>query len=63
METQNNNDSLSSLIWTFAPKHLHSGAKTVKTATFLAVAYYIGLIPKRSSISVTILASNAQRDA
>ncbi|XP_014472349.1 PREDICTED: uncharacterized protein LOC106743225 isoform X2 [Dinoponera quadriceps] len=36
-ETQNNNESLNSLIWTFAPKHLHSGAQIVQIATFLAV--------------------------
>lgn len=35
-ETQNNNESLNSLIWTFAPKTLHSGPKVIEIATFLA---------------------------
>jgi len=40
-ETQNNNEnSLNSLIWTFAPKHFHSGAKIVETATFLAIIIF-----------------------
>uniref|UniRef100_A0A6P7GQQ4 Uncharacterized protein LOC114345625 n=1 Tax=Diabrotica virgifera virgifera TaxID=50390 RepID=A0A6P7GQQ4_DIAVI len=39
-ETQNNNESLNSLIWTFAPKHLHSGAKIVEIATFIAVIIF-----------------------
>ncbi|XP_066590769.1 uncharacterized protein [Prorops nasuta] len=39
-ETQNNNESLNSLIWTFAPKHLHSGAKVVELATYLAVLIF-----------------------
>jgi len=39
-ETQNNNESLNSLIWTFSPKHIHSGVKTVQLATFLAVCIF-----------------------
>lgn len=39
-ETQNNNESLNSLIWTFAPKHLHSGPKIVQIATFLATIIF-----------------------
>ncbi|XP_026828856.1 uncharacterized protein LOC113562728, partial [Ooceraea biroi] len=39
-ETQNNNESLNSLIWTFAPKHLHVGVKVVEIATFLAVIIF-----------------------
>jgi len=39
-ETQNNNESLNSLIWTFAPKHLYSGPKIVEIATFLATAIF-----------------------
>ena len=38
--TQNNNDSINSLIWTFAPKHLHCGKKTVKISNFLAVVIF-----------------------
>lgn len=38
--TQNNNESLNSLIWTFAPKHMHSGKKTVEIATYLAVCIF-----------------------
>ena len=29
-ETQNDNKTLNSLIWTIAPKHLHSGSKIVE---------------------------------
>lgn len=39
-ETQNNNESLNSMIWNFAPKHLHSGAKIVELAMFLAVIIF-----------------------
>lgn len=39
-EAQNNNESLNSLIWTFAPKHIHSGTKIVEIATFLAVIIF-----------------------
>jgi len=39
-ETQNNNESLNSLIWTFAPKHLDSETKIVKIATFLAIIIF-----------------------
>lgn len=34
--TQNANESLNSLIWKFAPKHLHSGFETVEIAANLA---------------------------
>ncbi|XP_044577106.1 uncharacterized protein LOC123260173 [Cotesia glomerata] len=45
-ETQNNNESLNSLIWTFAPKHIHSGPKIIEIATFLAVCIFNeGFIP------------------
>ncbi|XP_066599941.1 uncharacterized protein [Prorops nasuta] len=39
-ETQNNNESLNSLIWTIAPKHLHSGPKIIEIATFLAAIIF-----------------------
>lgn len=39
-ETQNNNESLNSLIWTFAPKHIHAGAQTIEIANFLAVCIF-----------------------
>lgn len=39
-ETQNSNESLNSMIWTFAPKHIHCGTKTVQIATFLAVSIF-----------------------
>lgn len=38
--TQNNNESLNSLIWTFAPKHIHCGALTVEIATQIAVSIF-----------------------
>ncbi|GIY05118.1 uncharacterized protein CDAR_120911 [Caerostris darwini] len=45
-ETQNNNESLNSLIWTFAPKHIHAGPKTIEIATFFAVSIFNeGFIP------------------
>ncbi|XP_053984318.1 uncharacterized protein LOC128879316 [Hylaeus volcanicus] len=34
--TQNNNESFNGLLWHFAPKHVYSGAKTVKIAAYLA---------------------------
>lgn len=39
-ETQNNNESLNSLIWTYSPKHLHSGPKVVEIATMFAVIIF-----------------------
>ncbi|XP_074102194.1 uncharacterized protein LOC141529520 [Cotesia typhae] len=39
-ETQNNNESLNSLIWTFAPKHIHSGSQVIEIATFIAVCIF-----------------------
>ena len=39
-ETKNSNESLNSLIWLFAPKHMHSGLKTIEIATFLAVSIF-----------------------
>ncbi|XP_076683524.1 uncharacterized protein LOC143376766 [Andrena cerasifolii] len=39
-EAQNNNESLNSLIWTLAPKHLHSGPKIIEIACFLAVIIF-----------------------
>ncbi|XP_044578272.1 uncharacterized protein LOC123260944 [Cotesia glomerata] len=45
-EAQNNNESLNSLIWTFAPKHIHSGPKIIEIATFLALCIFNeGFIP------------------
>ncbi|KMQ93370.1 hypothetical protein RF55_6534 [Lasius niger] len=38
--TQNNNESLNSLIWTFAPKHLYSGVTTVQIATHFTVCIF-----------------------
>lgn len=44
-ETQNNNESLNSLIWTFTPKHVHSGTP-IEIAKFLAVCIFNeGFIP------------------
>ncbi|XP_044583218.1 uncharacterized protein LOC123264134 [Cotesia glomerata] len=40
-ETQNNNnESLFSLIWTFAPKHILPGTHTIQIANYLAVAIF-----------------------
>ena len=39
-ETRNNNESLNSLIWTFAPKHIHAGTQTIQISTFLAVCIF-----------------------
>ncbi|XP_025163846.1 uncharacterized protein LOC112590698 [Harpegnathos saltator] len=38
--TQNNNESYNGLLWHFAPKHLHSGLKTIELANFFAVAIF-----------------------
>ncbi|XP_044575736.1 uncharacterized protein LOC123259356 [Cotesia glomerata] len=39
-ETQNNNESLNSLIWTFAPKHIHAGSQTIEIADYLATCIF-----------------------
>lgn len=39
-ETQNSNESFNSLVWTFAPKTLHSGFKINELASFLAVIIF-----------------------
>ena len=38
--TQNNNENLNALIWSFAPKRVFSGAKTVKIASYLAESIF-----------------------
>ena len=38
--TQNNNESLNALIWSFAPKQVFSGAMTVKIASYLAESIF-----------------------
>ena len=38
--TQNNNENLNALIWSFAPKRVFSGAKTVKIASYLAQSIF-----------------------
>lgn len=37
--TQNNNESYNGL-WRFAPKHLHSGLKTIKLANYFAIGIF-----------------------
>ncbi|XP_076545772.1 uncharacterized protein LOC143305567 [Osmia lignaria lignaria] len=39
-ETQNNNESFNSLIWTFAPKHIHAGSDTIEIANHIAVCIF-----------------------
>ncbi|XP_044594846.1 uncharacterized protein LOC123272208 [Cotesia glomerata] len=39
-ETQNNNESLNSLIWTFAPKHVHAESQTIEIANCLTVCIF-----------------------
>ena len=52
-ETQNNNESLNSLIWTFVPKHTHAGTQTIQISTFLAVCIFNeGFIPILKILSV-----------
>jgi len=38
--TQNNNESINALIWSFAPKRVFSGAKTVEIASYLAASIF-----------------------
>ena len=40
IKPKNNNESLNSLIWTFAPKHIHAGKKTIEIANYLAVCIF-----------------------
>ncbi|GIY11775.1 uncharacterized protein CDAR_312281 [Caerostris darwini] len=55
-ETQNNNESLNSLIWTFAPKHIHAGPKTIEIATFFAVSIFNeGFIPILKILDVMVI--------
>ena len=52
-ETQNNSESSNSLIWTFAPKHIHAGTQTIQISTFLAVCIFNeGFIPILKILSV-----------
>ena len=39
-ETQNNNESLNSLIWTFASKDIHAGVQTIQIANYFAVCIF-----------------------
>ncbi|XP_071580061.1 uncharacterized protein [Temnothorax nylanderi] len=38
--TQNNNESLNAMIWSFAPKRVFSGAKTVEVASYFAASIF-----------------------
>lgn len=38
--TQNAHESLSSVIWKFAPKHVHSGLETVEIAAYIGVSIF-----------------------
>ena len=40
LETQNNNELLNSLIWTFAPKHIHAGSHIIEIANHNAVCIF-----------------------
>ena len=52
-ETQNNNESLNSLIWTFASKYIHAGMQTIQISIFLAVCIFNeGFIPILKILSV-----------
>lgn len=52
-ETQNNNESLNSLIWTFTPKYIHAGTQTIQISTSLAVCIFNeGFIPILKILSV-----------
>ena len=57
-EIQNNNESLNSLIWTFAPKHIHAGTRTIQIFTFFAVCIFnegfIPILKIRSAVEITI---------
>lgn len=39
-ETQNSNEGFNSIAWTFAPKHMHAGARTVEIANYMATAIF-----------------------
>ncbi|GFV80914.1 uncharacterized protein TNCV_3517811 [Trichonephila clavipes] len=51
---QNNNESIDLLIFTFVPKHLHSGPKIVEIATYLyAISYnkaFVGVLKAMTTI-------------
>ena len=57
-ETQNNNESLNSLIWTFALKHIHAGTQTIQISIFLAVCIFnegfIAILKILSVMGITI---------
>ena len=57
-ETQKNNESLTSLIWTFAPKHIHAGTQTIQISTFVAVCIFnegfISILKILSVMGITI---------
>lgn len=38
--TQNNNESFNSLVWTLAPKHIYGGKAVVEIANFLATCIF-----------------------
>ncbi|XP_050496906.1 uncharacterized protein LOC126878302 isoform X4 [Bombus huntii] len=47
-ETQNNNESLNSLIWTFTPKYIHAGTQTIQISTFLAMTKRVEIMHART---------------
>ena len=63
-ETQNNNESLNSLIWTFAPKHIHARKKTIEIANYLAVYIFNeGFLPILKIMSVMGIAIGPEAHA
>ncbi|KOC61418.1 hypothetical protein WH47_06585 [Habropoda laboriosa] len=62
-ETQNNSESLNAIIWTFAPKDIHSGAKIVEIATFLAIIFNEGFLPILKVMSVRGATAGQQAEA
>lgn len=57
-ETQNNNESLNLLVWTFAPKHIHCGRPSIEISTFLPVNIFnegfSSILILLSEMSITI---------
>ncbi|GFQ71265.1 uncharacterized protein TNCT_442401 [Trichonephila clavata] len=59
-----NNESLNSLTWTSAPKHIHSGTLTIEIATFIAVCIFNeGSIPILKMLTFMGIKSGAEAHA
>ncbi|KYN22479.1 hypothetical protein ALC57_05121 [Trachymyrmex cornetzi] len=51
---QNNNECLNSMIWHLAPKHLHTGSKTIESCAYLAAGIFNEILKVMETMGIII---------